>query len=133
PKEKSTSSTREGIALGHNSAHHSLGSASALDPKTHPGMEQLSVPGSVVFIKPTEITRGGDLTQWWQSVKGANWREPEGPGSSIKGKENYPVVDVAYEDALAYAHWLGRELPTESAVGICGTWRPQRRRGRGSG
>ena len=85
-----------------------------VDPKTHPGMEQQSVPGSVVFIKPTEITRGGDLTQWWQYVKGANWREPEGPGSSIKGKENYPVGDVSYEDALADAHWLGRELPTEA-------------------
>jgi formylglycine-generating enzyme required for sulfatase activity len=85
-----------------------------VDPKTHPGMEQVSVPGSIVFIKPTAITRGGDLTQWWQYVKGANWREPDGPGSSIKGKENYPVVHVAYEDALAYAHWLGRELSTEA-------------------
>src|SRR3954452_9129508 len=65
-----------------------------VDPKTHPGMEQVSVPGSVVFIKPTAFTRGGDLTQWWQYIKGANWREPEGPGSSIKGKENHPVVHV---------------------------------------
>jgi sulfatase modifying factor 1 len=85
-----------------------------VDPKTHPGMQQVSGPGSVVFIKPTAISRGGDLTQWWQYIKGANWREPEGPGSSIKGKEDYPVVHVAYEDALAYAHWLGRELPTEA-------------------
>jgi formylglycine-generating enzyme len=85
-----------------------------VDPKTHPGMEQVSVPGSVVFIKPTAFTRGGDLTQWWQYIKGANWREPEGPGSSIKGKENHPVVHIAYDDALAYAHWLGRELPTEA-------------------
>jgi len=86
-----------------------------LDPKTHPGMpENLLVPGSMLFIQPTALIRGGDLTQWWQYVKGANWRQPEGPGSSIKGKENYPVVHVSYEDALAYAHWLGRELPTEA-------------------
>ena len=85
-----------------------------VDPKSHPGMEEVSVPGSVLFIQPTRLDRGGDLTQWWQYVKGANWREPEGPGSSIKGKENRPVVHVAYEDAQAYAHWLGRELPTEA-------------------
>ena len=85
-----------------------------IDPKTHPGMEALSEPGSVTFIQPTKLGRGGDLTQWWQYVKGANWREPEGPGSSIKGKENHPVVHVAYEDALAYAKWKGHELPTEA-------------------
>jgi len=85
-----------------------------VDPKAHPGMEEVSVPGSVLFIQPTSLSRGGDLTEWWQYVKGANWREPEGPGSSIKGKENHPVVHVAYEDAQAYARWLGRELPTEA-------------------
>jgi formylglycine-generating enzyme required for sulfatase activity len=85
-----------------------------LDPKTHPGMEALSAPGSVTFIQPTKLGRGGDLTQWWQYVKGANWREPEGPGSSIEGKGNYPVVHVAYEDAIAYAKWKGRDLPTEA-------------------
>jgi formylglycine-generating enzyme required for sulfatase activity len=86
-----------------------------LDPKTHPGMpKQLLQPGSMLFIQPTRLDQGGDLTQWWRYVKGANWRAPEGPGSSIKGKENHPVVHVAYEDALAYAHWLGRELPTEA-------------------
>ena len=54
------------------------------------------------------------MTQWWQYVKGANWREPEGPGSTIAGRENHPVVHVAYEDAQAYARWLGRQLPTEA-------------------
>ena len=76
-----------------------------LDPKTHPGTpKDLLVPGSVVFIAPTEITRGGSITQWWQYVAGANWRQPTGPGSTIAGKENHPVVHIAYEDALAYAH-----------------------------
>ena len=61
-----------------------------LDPKTHPGMETLSEPGSVTFVQPTKLGSGGDLTQWWQYVKGANWREPDGPGSSIDGKDNHP-------------------------------------------
>jgi len=85
-----------------------------IDPKSRPGMEQVSAPGSVLFIQPTALSRGGDLTQWWQYVKGANWLQPEGPGSSIKGKENHPVAHIAYEDALAYAHWLKHELPTEA-------------------
>jgi formylglycine-generating enzyme len=85
-----------------------------IDPKTHPGMEALSEPGSVTFVQPTKLGHGGDLTQWWQYVKGANWRAPEGPGSSIEGKENHPVVHVAYEDAVAYAKWKGHDLPTEA-------------------
>ena len=85
-----------------------------LDPATHPGMPaELLAPGSIVFIPPTDLS-GGDITQWWQYVQGADWREPEGPGSSIEGEENHPVVHVAFEDALAYARWRGRELPTEA-------------------
>ena len=83
-----------------------------LDPKTHPGApEELLAPGSVVFIEPTER---GPHASWWQYVQGANWRQPAGPGSSIAGKAHHPVVHVAYEDALAYARWRGRSLPTEA-------------------
>ena len=86
-----------------------------LDPATHPDMpKELLAPGSLVFIAPTDVASGGRITQWWQYVAGANWRAPAGPGSSIAGKDNHPVVHVAYEDALAYAHWRGRELPTEA-------------------
>src|SRR5262245_41463188 len=86
-----------------------------LDPKTHPGMaKELLVPGSVVFVPPTDSGRGGRVTQWWQYVPGASWRQPAGPGSAIADKDNHPVVHIAYEDALAYARWRGRALPTEA-------------------
>ncbi|MCL4768167.1 MAG: formylglycine-generating enzyme family protein [Hyphomicrobiaceae bacterium] len=86
-----------------------------LDPKAHPGMEKdLLAPGSAVFIQPTDVRRGGRIMKWWQYVAGANWRQPTGPGSSIAGKDNHPVVHVAYEDALAYARWRGRSLPSEA-------------------
>ena len=86
-----------------------------LDPKENPGTAQeLLAPGSVVFVQPTEVKQGRKLSNWWQYRDGANWRQPAGPGSSIAGKENHPVVHVAYEDALAYAHWRGHSLPTEA-------------------
>ncbi|WP_229309108.1 formylglycine-generating enzyme family protein [Hyphomicrobium album] len=81
-----------------------------VNPKTR---QSLYAPGSVLFIQPTTFDQRG-RTQWWKYVNGANWRAPEGPRSSIKGRENHPVVHVAYEDALAYARWRGRELPTEA-------------------
>jgi formylglycine-generating enzyme required for sulfatase activity len=72
------------------------------------------VAGSVVFAPPNHPVKLNDHYQWWSYVKGANWRNPLGPGSDLKGKEKYPVVQVAYEDAVAYAKWAGKRLPTEA-------------------
>jgi sulfatase modifying factor 1 len=72
------------------------------------------VPGGAVFTSPKGVRTLENPTQWWTFAPGAEWRHPEGPGSSIEGRENYPVVQVSYNDALAYAKWVGRELPTEA-------------------
>jgi formylglycine-generating enzyme required for sulfatase activity len=72
------------------------------------------VAGSVVFSPPNHAVPLNDHLQWWSYVKGANWRHPLGPESDLKGRENYPVVHLAYEDAMAYAKWAGKRLPTEA-------------------
>jgi len=72
------------------------------------------VAGSVVFSPPDHAVPLNDHFQWWSYVKGANWRHPLGPSSSIVGKDQFPVVHMAYEDALAYATWAGKRLPTEA-------------------
>src|SRR3546814_5202053 len=68
----------------------------------------------MVFIMPARITTTSDVMQWWHFIPDADWRHPEGPGSSIEGRENHPVVQVSPEDAEAYAKWAVGRLPTEA-------------------
>ena len=76
--------------------------------------EENLVAGSVVFAPTDHEVSLNNHYQWWSYVKGANWRHPFGPGSDIKGRESYPVVQIAYPDAEAYAKWAGKRLPTEA-------------------
>jgi formylglycine-generating enzyme required for sulfatase activity len=86
-----------------------------LNPKEFPDVAPADlVPGSVVFSPPSDSVPLDDPLRWWKFVKGANWRHPEGPQSSIRDKEKYPVVQVAWEDAVAYAKWANKRLPTEA-------------------
>jgi len=86
----------------------------APDPEKFAGIDpELLVPGSAAFVK-FDKRPNGHWRDWWQFVESANWKQPDGPGSNIEGKDLYPVVHVSYLDALAYAEWAGRELPTEA-------------------
>ncbi|KSA12096.1 formylglycine-generating enzyme family protein [Maribacter dokdonensis] len=72
-------------------------------------------PGSLTFKKAkSSVPNLYDFSQWWNWTIGADWKHPNGPKSSIKGKDDYPVVQVSYEDALAYCEWANRRLPTEA-------------------
>ena len=85
-----------------------------LAPNTPKPSDDKLVAGAMVFVGTKEAVPLDDNSRWWNFVPGANWRHPQGPGSNILGKENHPVVQVSYEDALAYAKWIGKRLPTEA-------------------
>jgi len=86
-----------------------------LPPGTPKPQDSLLLPGSLLFKKTKEsVPNLYDFSQWWRWTNGANWKQPEGKGSSIDEKDNHPVVHVSYEDAMAYCNWVGRRLPTEA-------------------
>lgn len=85
------------------------------DPKEYPGaLPHMLRAGSLVFTPPAHPVDLRDWQRWWTFMAGANWRELYGPGSSIEGLDDHPVVHIAYVDAVAYARWTGKELPTEA-------------------
>jgi formylglycine-generating enzyme required for sulfatase activity len=86
-----------------------------LHPADYPGVSKEDLaPGALVFQKRSQRVDLNNYANWWQWVKGACWKQPQGPGSTIVGVEDHPVVHVAYEEAETYAKWIGKELPTEA-------------------
>jgi sulfatase modifying factor 1 len=85
------------------------------DAAAYPGAQPaLLVAGSVVFKQPPGPVPMNSHYNWWEWMPGADWRHPEGPGSTLNGRERHPVVHVAWEDVVAYAEWAGKAIPTEA-------------------
>jgi formylglycine-generating enzyme required for sulfatase activity len=85
-----------------------------LEPKLYPQLSRDQLEPSAIVFVGSDHNAGSDPSEWWRVIPGANWRHPQGSGSSIVGKDTLPVVQIGWADAMAYARWLGRDLPTES-------------------
>jgi formylglycine-generating enzyme len=85
------------------------------NPADYPGaLPEMLYAGSLVFVKPAGRVELGQIANWWQYMRGAYWREPQGPGSSIGDREQHPAVHVTFGDAEAFAQWEHKALPTEA-------------------